>query len=61
MAGKKTDTASGFTVKMTHNKSTKGTHVYAAAADGAQIRTLYIANAAFEGDPPASIEVAVSY
>lgn len=51
--------ATGFTVNMTFNKSTPGTHVYQDKSDGAKIPTLYIRKPAFGNGAPPTIEVTV--
>jgi hypothetical protein len=48
-------------LEMTFAKSTPGTHVYKAKATGQPpaITSLYIAQWAFDGDPPEAITVSV--
>lgn len=42
---------------LTHERETKGTHVYKNSADDAPISSLYISKAAFKGDPPKTITI----
>ena len=48
-----------ISVKLQHQRDTKGYHVYATEADGAAIRNVYIARGSFKDETPASISLSV--
>jgi len=42
---------------VTHDRETKGTHVYKNPADDAPISTLYISKVAFKGEAPRTLTI----
>lgn len=42
-------------IKMTHDRETKGTHVYRNSDEGAAIPSLYIKKSAFGSKPPLDV------
>ncbi len=47
-------------VQLHHEKETANTHRFSARDENAEIATLYVAKTAFDGQPPAMIEVEVT-
>lgn len=44
---------------LTHERETKGTHVYKNDSDDAPIPSLYIKKVAFKGDPPKTLTIEI--
>jgi len=49
------------TITMSHNKSTKGTHVYSNDDDDTPISTVYVNRSSLPKTPPPTIKLTVEY
>jgi hypothetical protein len=56
-----TKKSSTITQEMVFNKSTKGTHVFAAKEDTAPVPTLYVRKTGMSGTPPDEITLTIEF